>query len=418
MRAKNWINLDLYNAIIVYTKEALEKLQQAFPKGPTDEIIAAENDRARFSRFPFGPWRLLLLDTATERHKLASYEKCRRTLREDPQIARQLDNSVGTPLTQWGRQEEQLIDHVLGKLPLEENRYSITQAEIDDAYATLEDEFFCENIKVEVIAPLAGLSVHQPVQLEKTLMLRQLTRTEMDPFRLMEIEGNRVGQNSGVVAQYELPFIVGEPDEASRQKAMVQRESAKTAIERVVWLLTLMFGMDVGCRATCEITNPSVGGAFQFWAGSHKLLYRHNHLSNESSQEIRRLWSDCREGNVWGRPSLDTAIRRFTYGLERLRQDDAIVDLVIAAEAMLLESVDDPQYRGEIKYRFCLNGALCAKAIGVDPITAHRLLAKAYDIRSRLVHGGPNRKIQDDGALHASVAAMTALLRPILLESI
>jgi hypothetical protein len=406
----------VYEAILNYTKEALDFLKQKFPSGPTEEMISTARSMSESSRFPLTAWQLLLLDTAAERSKLKSYENCLIVLRANTTIAPQLGTSVGTALIQSARQEQQVIDQVLTRLLIEQKRYEITQAEVDDGYGNFAQDLFCKIVIVDVVAPLAAVSVHQPVKLEDHLVLRRLTKADSDALRALGMDNDLLPPTSGIAARYELPFTIGSPNPTEREKALSARETVNQSIERVVWLLNLMYSSDAGCRGTCETMIPPMGNIFQYWGGSRKIVYPHNHLGEDRAKEIKVLWDDCRDGNVWKRSALHTAIRRFSYGLERLRDDDTIVDLVIAAEAILLENVDDPKYRGEIKYRFCFNGALCAKDIGIDPVTAYKHLSMSYDMRSQFVHGGESQK--DDKALKPIIAELTKLIRSIILEGI
>ena len=84
-----------------------------------------------------------------------------------------------------------------------------------------------------------------------------------------------------------------------------------------------------------------------------------------------------------------TAIRRFGYAHERYRSEDKIVDLLVAAEALLLS---DGSYTGEVKYRLAHRAALfLAEADEVRRIVFKRM-GVAYDLRSKLAHGGSYTK--------------------------
>lgn len=89
------------------------------------------------------------------------------------------------------------------------------------------------------------------------------------------------------------------------------------------------------------------------------------------------------------RRSADVALGRFHQGCVDRSSADALVEFVIALEAVLLQPEDtDRRNQGELRFRFGLNGALLLRT---DPINRHALrkeLVEVYDARSAIVHGG------------------------------
>ena len=85
------------------------------------------------------------------------------------------------------------------------------------------------------------------------------------------------------------------------------------------------------------------------------------------------------------RPS-ETALRRFSLGCGREDFADALVDFVVALEALLLPYGDDQ--RAEMSFRFRLHGAHFIAANQMERPVLYRQLEQLYSIRSRMVHGG------------------------------
>jgi hypothetical protein len=85
------------------------------------------------------------------------------------------------------------------------------------------------------------------------------------------------------------------------------------------------------------------------------------------------------------RPS-ETALRRFGLGCGREDFADALVDFVVALEALLLPYGDDQ--RAEMSFRFRLHGAHFIADSSMERPVLYRRLEQLYSIRSRLVHGG------------------------------
>ena len=99
--------------------------------------------------------------------------------------------------------------------------------------------------------------------------------------------------------------------------------------------------------------------------------------------------ADCIHPSHVAKPTstADVALKRFALGCARDEPVDALVDFVIALEALLLPY--DPATRSaDLSYRFRVHGACyMADAIEQRP-EVFTELRDLYDVRSRLVHGG------------------------------
>ena len=63
------------------------------------------------------------------------------------------------------------------------------------------------------------------------------------------------------------------------------------------------------------------------------------------------------------------------------------MDLVIAAEALLLSDLDE-RYRGELRFRFALRAAKFIEHARYSEHEVFRVMRQAYDARSAIAHGG------------------------------
>lgn len=113
------------------------------------------------------------------------------------------------------------------------------------------------------------------------------------------------------------------------------------------------------------------------------------------------------------RTTKDLALHRFAMGCSRSEPVDALLDHVVALEALLLP--DDPQARrGDLSYRFRLHGAHGIAPSGVRE-TVWKQLNELYRVRSALVHGGkfPSRQAVHEQATAARSLAAAGLLRAV-----
>lgn len=101
------------------------------------------------------------------------------------------------------------------------------------------------------------------------------------------------------------------------------------------------------------------------------------------------FWRTLQTEGVQKRQFLVTAIRRFGYAHERYRSEDKIIDLLVAAEALLLS---DGSYTGEVKYRLTQRIAIFLATTRDDRKTIFNRMRIAYDLRSTVAHGGRYKK--------------------------
>lgn len=118
---------------------------------------------------------------------------------------------------------------------------------------------------------------------------------------------------------------------------------------------------------------------------------------------------------------IQIAIDRLSYARERHRENDSLIDLLIAAEALFLSDAGKHKERGELRYRLALRSALFSD--NQEKKKIFELFKYAYDVRSTIVHGGEVKGLPKDSAgkemtLNDFVKKIEGLLRVSLLKAI
>lgn len=116
-------------------------------------------------------------------------------------------------------------------------------------------------------------------------------------------------------------------------------------------------------------------------------------MTAQAGADLRRFWGDFRDSPSQG--AIGLGLRRLRTARERKRDDERVLDLVIAAEALLLPPNDD---HSELSFRTSLNGAFLLE----DTAPARRRVCKrlqgAYSVRSTIAHGGEAKALSIEGA--------------------
>ena len=107
------------------------------------------------------------------------------------------------------------------------------------------------------------------------------------------------------------------------------------------------------------------------------------------------------------------SIHRFNLAFERRLLADRIVDLVIAAEALLLGDTDE-NYRGELRYRFALRSAKFIKHGSNSEHDVFLVMRRAYDARSAIVHGGSPKDTRLSENRTADLATFTNAIEELV----
>jgi hypothetical protein len=106
-------------------------------------------------------------------------------------------------------------------------------------------------------------------------------------------------------------------------------------------------------------------------------------LSNDEAPQFLELWRLLKAGAA----RFAFSVHRFNLAFERQGLEDRIVDLVIAAEALLLSDTG-ARDRGELRFRFALRAARFIPHPAYSARDVYKVMRSAYDIRSTIVHGG------------------------------
>lgn len=105
------------------------------------------------------------------------------------------------------------------------------------------------------------------------------------------------------------------------------------------------------------------------------------HLGTADIAPLTRLYKLLGSPRVIRRKHLQLALRRFVLALSREREDDRLIDLAIATEALLLD------HEGELSLRLALRAATLAEGTPLSPREVYERMRTAYRVRSKVVHG-------------------------------
>lgn len=384
-------NKILHDTMKAYVRASLKFIvQQAPTKAPSSE---PNGDDLFFLR----------LGAADDLVRLPEYLPCLEALVGDPMIAGQLDVMAGSNSRRSRSPSAvQLMTRVLD-LGIKDSCYEFDEEHFEREYAAFEEAYYNPDILYEVVVPLQGLLIDVPVSLSNDLEITPLRGYELNPNRRSK-GGTRSGDPRElklctIRSSCRLPKIVGDDvdiDLEAAKKDDATRAETNDRVEQVVSALRLYGVESVYPMATIHRTNQWSFGHERVFPGKFQPdIHYATEVDGAWLSSFTQFWDNLQSAPVKKRKFLDVAIRRLSYAHERHRQEDKIVDLLIAAEALFLSDYnkDDP-YIGEIRYRLALRAALFLASKGESQRLIFRQMRAAYDLRSKIAHGGDIENIK------------------------
>ncbi len=329
---------------------------------------------------------------------LSEYKHCLQTLTADGTFSNQLRVVAGPrggPRSESADANGLMLQFV--DLGLHPGQLTFNEALFEREYADLEKAYYDSGIEFNALAPLNGFLPSGPICLSDGIEIIELQEEEIAPATNQRNSRSSADAWSekpyAVSIKYSLPKAIGQAHVFTpqhRQADDVIRTAVNEQIAEVVTALRLCGIESVYVAGVLHKTSKWSMGQSRPFPGQFQPEIRFSMpVDSEWLQRFAEFWKTLQADGVKKRKFLVTAIRRFGYAHERYRTEDKIIDLLIAAEALLLS---DSSYTGELKYRLSQRTALFLAATSDDRRIIFNRMGVAYDLRSAVAHGGNYKK--------------------------
>jgi hypothetical protein len=332
---------------------------------------------------------------------LPDYHMCVEHLKSDVVVGSHLDRLVGTNMSASRLEANTILKSLMYAMLDDEGRLRFTDERFDAKWRELATFFGADRIASKMVAPLPRLVVPAfPLRLNNELVLDRLTDDEVtrcyqvgvirpDSLRFPLIDGEiAVGIRRTMV----LPKLIRqgdephEPPEAGNEGSFGNRPLFRDdlVIDDVLSALRLFKHTQIRTSGLASWTDSHwlkggtsyrVLGQWPYWGKFE--------LSEGEVPQFLELWRLLEEGAA----RFGFSFHRYNLAFDRGLLADRIVDLVIAAEALFLGDLDVHD-RGELRFRFALRAAKFIEHQSYSELEIFRVMRRAYDARSAIVHGG------------------------------
>jgi hypothetical protein len=357
------------------------------------------------------------------------YQTCVECLKSDVVIGVHLGSLVGTSMSARAFEANDILMSLMYAILDDQGPLAFTDERFHSHWVELVGFLGADRLANKIVAPLPNLLVPAfPLQLNNELALDRLTEEEVTrcyEVGVIQPVSRRFpliyrDVSVGIRKTMYLPKLIYRGDQPPEGPPDPQDEGSfgnrpifqvDLAIDDVLSALRLFKRTQVRSSGFASWTDsPWLAGSTTFRALAQSRPSGKFELSDAEVPHFVELWRLLEQGAA----GFAFSIHRFNLAFDRGLLADRLVDLVIAAEALLLGDLDE-KYRGELRFRFALRGAKSIEHPKYSEHDVFRVMRQAYDARSAFVHGGsPNEtRLPDDQSakLPAFIDAIEDLVR-------
>lgn len=346
---------------------------------------------------------------------------------------------------------DSVINHAASGIAKANGKLSVVKAEVSKRLAEAR-RYVTETVAYStLIIPMPGLKSYRfPLQIDEGIHIDRLNEDEIGAsagagvlrplavdMPLLDAEecvGVRVGIESArvLIDAHELQATRDDRRRKRNEQSArlhkfgrISRAEMADVMEDVLFVLRLARPEFVGTLGAVLFTD-GLSGRSMTWVArpTHGYVRTAYEIQVDTARQIRSFWRELKAqaGRRHSLPSI--CERRFNAAIDRVSLDDAIIDYLIAAEALYLSDAGSPDNRGELGYRLALRVATLLEEAPDERLALHRFVKRAYDAKSRISHGAtspafvkvPGR--QAEVPLHEFVEELNSVTRRSLQKAI
>lgn len=396
------------------------------------------------------PWLWPLISELEEQLlALPGYGLTLAALRGNEVMAPQVGAGVGTVLSSSLLAENELIEGILQEMALRMPEISSDEEDLGAAfpfnegvfgaaYEHIEAALYATDLEFKMIAPVFQASFERlPLALGGDLRLDIMTTAELNAVASAGLMAREVRPDEdkhvfshrvAVIYRYRLPKQVGAREMTEEEQAEHER-SAEAEVDRLFNMTEQITGDVLQALRLVHQGAFSIPGAVQVpvtwfeedqeprcdWLETGSRHYPMTaQFSDSACDDVGYFYGALNERRVQHHKGLLQAVRRFSYAMDKHRDEDRILDVMIAAEALFLSDTGDARDKGELKYRLSLRAAFFLGSDGREREEVFRFMKLAYDARSSIAHGGTPDKLRDPKGVDVDLYLFTRHLERYL----
>lgn len=323
------------------------------------------------------------------------YQKCIEIFKTNEIISKHFDALVGTHNRRSRSLSPENLMLFLPTMGVYKNICKFNEELFSREYVEFENFFYEEDLTYEVLVPLYGVDIKEPMKLTENLEICRVNQSDLS----LQLENESYSNTSPlketfwtIKTKYKLPKILGDNVKTDLEKAKkndISREKANENIEKVLICLRLFGITNVYPMIIIHRTNPWIFNDVKQYSVRYFPEAKFEMDYGRFEEGFVDFWGKFTSEKVSKWKFISIAAKRFSYAQERNYWEDKIIDLLIAAEAIFLSGFSE----GELSFRLALRASFLLEQ---DYQTRKRVfedMKLAYKLRSKIVHGSGVEKI-------------------------
>lgn len=347
--------------------------------------------------------------------KLNEVQACAEALRGDSGVYKYFDKLVGVIAFSMRMDVRRCLELFWDRYAAKCDGCDFDESLFEKQYEILEKDLYSDTANVRIVAPLMGCQCENAVDLQDGLTIEPMQPD--DEIHYVETSPETWGREIGSVEFPKMHAIVCEVCLPKRIQS--DDKQGDNGMEWMKMMDDVITGLCVFAEGSFVVEGFLITSESIFLAHTQRLRQRQRygrggwlHLLEASTDksEFPELFQALSSETIKSHGAIGMALRRFRYASEREREEDRLVDLLIAAESLFLQ--DEGK---ELSYRLRQRVAFLLGTTLQDRLAISSDIKNAYDSRSKVVHGsGKNHK----EPLSATVPKIEGYLRSSLQKAI
>lgn len=322
----------------------------------------------------------------TKFSKIPEHDEAIKLMKSDPMLSKHLEVLVGNYLSK-GRMEAQTILHKLVEESLRtySEKNTFDKVSFDELYNDFESFFYTDKIKMSYKILISNFTSETPIKIDDNLLIRPMTTRERDFFSDYRMTGLLSSQYHFLTHVIEhidyQEKLIG--DATPKIPVDIRREYE--VVEKILSALRLFKKGKIvsGIFMTQAVSIIHNMGTSYSERGQRNYITSPKYtLNSKEISDFIKFWKLIVDSRYHQSKSVSIAIRRFNYAYDREKNEDEIIDYLIAFEALLFKS-ETQELSEKLSRRV-------ARLLENDFDSRKRLskiIKDFYNKRSKIVHG-------------------------------
>lgn len=260
----------------------------------------------------------------------------------------------------------------------------------EDQYSLLEEDLYSDTAKIRVVAPLIGCQLDGAICLQEGLAIAPMRPD--DEIHYVETSSETQNRDIGITGFPKMYAIVY--DVCLPKRIYHADQQNDNGMEWANVMDNVITALCLFREGSFVVEGFLVTSASFFCAHTQRMRQRQRygrggslHVKEADTQRFTGLFRALSSKTIKSHGAINMALHRFRYASERDREEDRLVDLLIAAESLFLQDGE-----GELSYRLRQRVALLLGTGFDDRLKIAEDIKTAYSLRSKIVHGDGGSK--------------------------